>query len=151
MQCFLFARGKTGRGMLLTTSSKVKNEWFCSSTSLFVFMAWTGSPLLLQYNKKMYLFKTVPSSSSTIHTLFFYRCVHNHCLLHNVIKTALIFSVFLFFPERYSNFVLQHVFKMSCFPTSYSKPLSLSFQECSQNCCLLQNLLQSTIVISIIY
>ena len=98
----IFLRGKTGRGMLLTTSAKVKNEIFCSCTSLFVFMAWTGTPFLLQYNKKIYPFKTVPRSVilHNPYPFFPYKCVQTHSFLHNIIKTALVFLRILVFPRK---------------------------------------------------
>ena len=98
----------------MTTSAKVKNECFCSSTSLFVFMTWAGTPLLLLQYNKFYLFKTVPRSFVLFHNSFppspFYRCVPTQCFLHKCIRNRSCFSPYSSFSPK----DIQTVFSGTC-------------------------------------
>lgn len=49
-----FRRSKAARGevdLSLVSSIEVENEWRCTSTPLYAFVAWTGPALLLQLSR----------------------------------------------------------------------------------------------------
>ena len=81
-------------------------------------MTWTGTPLLLHYNK-YYLFETVPRSFVLLHNFFlfffpsfffFYRCVQTRCFLNKCNQNRSCFSPYSSFPPK----DIQTVFYSTC-------------------------------------